>query len=92
VATRPVFAAGDRHDHNHYDEHNCDDQEHLHPARSVDRHGNACDCCCSILNFFATKANAERWFAERPHVRGRAISMDHASAAGRAVFGDVIEK
>jgi Alkylmercury lyase len=51
---------------------------------------NACWGCCRVLNFFASRANAERWLAEHPEVRGCLISMDEAAAAGRAVFGDVL--
>jgi hypothetical protein len=43
-----------------------------------------------VLNFFASPANAERWLAEHPEVRGEVISIDEAAAAGRAVFGDVL--
>lgn len=45
-----------------------------------------------MLNFFATQANAERWFPDQSYVRGWAISMDDAIAAGRAVFGNVFVK
>ncbi len=53
--------------------------------------GESCDCCCPVLNFFASRENAERWLATQPAVRGTVISMDDAIAAGRAVFGDVLE-
>jgi hypothetical protein len=52
--------------------------------------GDACFGCCPVLNFFASAANAERWLAEHPEVRGTSISMREAAAAGRAVFGDVL--
>jgi alkylmercury lyase len=52
--------------------------------------GDACCGCCPVLNFFASAANAERWLAEHPEVRGTSISMREAAAAGRAVFGDVL--
>src|SRR5262249_23710862 len=52
--------------------------------------GDACRGCCPVLNFFASAANAERWLAEHPEVRGAVISMREASDAGRAVFGDVL--
>jgi Alkylmercury lyase len=51
---------------------------------------DACSGCCPVLNFFATVTNAERWLAEHPGVRGAPISMSDATAAGRAVFGDVL--
>jgi hypothetical protein len=60
-------------------------------AGALGRHGDACDSCCSDLNFFATQENAERWFDGRSHTRGRVVSMDDAIAAGRAVFGNVFE-
>ena len=50
--------------------------------------GDACCGCCPVLNFFATIANAERWLAEHPQVRGQPITMEEAAAAGLAVFGD----
>jgi hypothetical protein len=59
-------------------------------AGTIRSQGDACCGCCPVLNFFASPANAERWLAERPEVRGNVISMDEAAAAGRAVFGDVL--
>jgi alkylmercury lyase-like protein len=53
--------------------------------------GESCDSCCPVLNFFASRANGERWLEARPEVRGQLISMPEAIAAGRAVFGDVLE-
>jgi hypothetical protein len=52
--------------------------------------GEACCGCCPVLNFFASTANAERWLGEHPEVRGTVISIREASAAGRAIFGDVL--
>jgi hypothetical protein len=43
-----------------------------------------------VLNFFASAANAERWLAEHPEVRGTRISIPEAAAAARAVFGEVL--
>ena len=60
-------------------------------AGALDRHGDACCGCCPVLNFFASPANAERWLQEHPQVRGQVISIPDASAAGRAVFGDVFD-
>jgi hypothetical protein len=54
--------------------------------------GDACYGCCPALNFFASAANAERWLTKHPEVRGNVISMRTAAAAGRAVFGDVLEE
>jgi hypothetical protein len=53
---------------------------------------HACSGCCPVLNFFVSPANAEHWLAEHPEVRGNVISMDEATAAGRAVFGDVLRE
>lgn len=44
----------------------------------LDRHIDACNCCCLVLIFYSTRANAARWCAEQPHARGQAISMDDA--------------
>jgi hypothetical protein len=46
--------------------------------------------CCPVLNFFVSAANAERWLADHPDVRGAPISVRDAAAAGRAVFGHVL--
>jgi Alkylmercury lyase len=59
-------------------------------AGVLDRQSDSCSGCCPVLNFFATPANAERWLAEHPQVRGNVISMHEAAAAGRAVFGGVL--
>ena len=59
-------------------------------AGAIRSQGDACCGCCPVLNFFASAANAERWLAEHPDVRGTNISMREAAAAGRAVFGDVL--
>ena len=59
-------------------------------AGAIRSQGDACCGCCPVLNFFASAANAERWLAEHPEVRGTSISMREAAAAGRAVFGDVL--
>jgi hypothetical protein len=59
-------------------------------AGVLDRRSDSCQGCCPVLNFFATPANAERWLAEHPQVRGNVISLQEAAAAGRAVFGDVL--
>jgi len=56
-------------------------------AGAVRSQGDA--CCCPVLNFFVSPANAERWLTEHPEVRGNVISIPEAAAAGRAVFGDV---
>jgi hypothetical protein len=58
-------------------------------AGAVRSQGDACSGCCPVLNFFVSPANAERWLTEHPEVRGNVISMPEATAAGRAVFGDV---
>jgi hypothetical protein len=51
----------------------------------------SCELCCPVLNFFASAANGERWLESRPDVRGAVTTMPDAIAAGRAVFGDVLE-
>jgi hypothetical protein len=58
----------------------------------LDRQSDSCRGCCPVLNFFVSPANAERWLAEHPEVRGDVISMQEAAAAGRAVFGEVLRQ
>jgi len=53
--------------------------------------GASSSSCCPVLNFFASQKNAERWLASRPAVRGAVISVSEAIAAGRTVFGDVLD-
>ena len=53
--------------------------------------GESCCSCCPVLNFFASRENGERWLKARPEVHGQVISMPEAVAAGRSVFGDVLE-
>jgi hypothetical protein len=54
--------------------------------------GESCDCCCPVLNFFGSSANAELWLAAHSEVEGAVTSMDEAIAAGRAVFGDILRE
>jgi hypothetical protein len=61
-------------------------------AGAIRSEGGACCGCCPVLNFFVSPTNAEEWLAARPDVRGTVISMPDASAAGRTVFGDVLEE
>jgi Alkylmercury lyase len=61
-------------------------------AGVVERDGDSCDCCCPVLNFFASPVNARQWVAEHPGVRGEVISVPDAFLAGRAVFGRVFEE
>jgi hypothetical protein len=56
------------------------------------RSGEPCSSCCPALNFFASMDNATAWLAPHADVRGAAISMGEAIAAGRVVFGDVLRR
>ena len=58
-------------------------------AGVLDRQADSCSGCCPVLNFFATRANAERWLAEHNEVRGQIVSIEDAIASGRAIFGHV---
>src|SRR5262245_26409156 len=55
-----------------------------------DRHADSCSGCCPVLNFFASRENAERWLNEHPHVHGEVITIEDAIAAGRAIFAEVL--
>jgi hypothetical protein len=61
-------------------------------AGVLDRQSDACRGCCPVLNFFASTGNGSSWLVSHAEVRGAVISMDDAIAAGRAVFGDVLEE
>jgi hypothetical protein len=50
----------------------------------------SCRGRCPVLNFFASSASVERWLAEHPPVRGRVVSIDVATVAGRAIFASVL--
>jgi hypothetical protein len=59
-------------------------------AGALDRQTDSSRGCCPVLNFFATSDNAEQWLEAHPDVRGHAVSMPEAIAAGEAVFGNVL--
>jgi Alkylmercury lyase len=59
------------------------------PSGSACCEGPSFRGCCDVLNFFETRANAERYLAENASVSGRPISLPEAIEAGRIVFGDV---
>jgi Alkylmercury lyase len=59
-------------------------------AGAIRSDSGACSSCCPVLNFFVSAASAERWLAQHRDVHGTVISMHEATAAGRAVFGDVL--
>ena len=61
-------------------------------AGAGERCGTSFSGCCPVLNFFASSETAKRWLAEHSDIRGQVISMRDAIAAGRAVFGDVLDK
>jgi Alkylmercury lyase len=61
-------------------------------AGAIRSQADACRGCCPVLNFFVSPANAERWLAQHPEVRGNMITMHEAAAAGRAVFGDIFKE
>jgi Alkylmercury lyase len=52
--------------------------------------GPASAVCCSFVNFFASRENAERYLRETPGVRGEVLSIPEAVEAGRTVFGEVL--
>jgi hypothetical protein len=43
-------------------------------AGVLERESDSCYGCCPVLNFFASRANAERWLAEHWEARGDVIS------------------
>jgi alkylmercury lyase-like protein len=61
-------------------------------AGAIDCCGESFRGCCPALNFFASRESAERWLEEHTDVRGNVISIPDAIAAGRAVFGAVLDR
>lgn len=54
--------------------------------------GESCECCCPVLNFFASTENAQGWLVSHPNVQGTVISMPEAIVAGRVLFADVLQE
>ena len=52
----------------------------------------AAEGCCQVLNFFASRENAERYFFEHGEVSGFPITMPQAIEVGRAIFGAVLRE
>jgi hypothetical protein len=52
--------------------------------------GPAAAVCCELVNFFASRENAERYMRERPAVEGEVLSIPEAVEAGRIVFGGLL--
>jgi hypothetical protein len=53
--------------------------------------GAAFEGCCQVLNFFASRENAERYLLEQGEVSGFPITMPHAIEVGRTIFGAVLK-
>ena len=60
-------------------------------AGVIDRSHESFRGCCPALNFFTSPESAERWLEQHPAVRGQVVAMPDATAAGRAVFGGVLD-
>lgn len=56
---------------------------------AIRRGDDAWGGCCPVLNFFASRGNAERWLDAHPQVRGHPITLSEVAAAGKVIFGDV---
>jgi hypothetical protein len=48
--------------------------------------------CCDVLNFFESTENAKQCLRETSGVEGMPISIPMAAAAGRAIFGEILEE
>lgn len=59
-------------------------------AGAMHGQGESCQSCCPVLNFFASRGNAESWLVQHPQVRGHVITIAEAIVAGRTVFGAVL--
>jgi hypothetical protein len=54
--------------------------------------GQSCCRCCDVLNFFESTENAQRYLRKDASVDGMPISIPEAAAAGRAIFGAILEE
>jgi hypothetical protein len=52
--------------------------------------GPASAVCCSFVNFFASRENAQRYLRETPAIQGEVLSIPEAVEAGRTVFGGLL--
>jgi len=48
--------------------------------------------CCDVLNFFESTDNAQRYLRDNANVDGMPVSIPEAAAAGRAIFGAILEE
>jgi hypothetical protein len=53
--------------------------------------GGAFEGICQVLNFFASRENAERYLLEHREVSGFPITIPQAIEVGRAIFGAVLK-
>jgi len=72
-----------------------DGQAKWEPPEAVVVAGRACEGaafqgCCQMLNFFASRANAERYLHERAEVHGFPISIPEAIELGGMIFGEAL--
>jgi hypothetical protein len=61
-------------------------------AGVIDRQRESFRGCCPVMNFFASRKNAERWLEEHTEIRGDMIATREAIEVGRVVFGDVLRE
>ena len=47
--------------------------------------------CCEVVNFFESTENAQRYLRDGASVAGMPVSVPEAAAAGRAIFGAILE-
>jgi hypothetical protein len=52
--------------------------------------GPSAQVCCSVINFFASRATAKAYQREHPDVQGRIVEIPEALEAGRQVFGNLL--
>lgn len=49
------------------------------------------DRCCTVMNFFASAASADKWLAQHPHVSGTVLTRDGALRLGAEIFGHLLD-
>lgn len=61
------------------------------PSRPGSGSGCSSACACPHINLFASPEAAERYLA-RPELHGTILTIPEATAAGRRLFGDLLDR
>jgi len=54
--------------------------------------GASADCCCSAINFFASRQTAEAWSTADPELHGEILDQPPAERLGRRIFCSLLRE